>query len=121
MLISICRYDSILLLILFALYICVKVGLNSGKSSDDTLDDNNNLTEEPEHKQSEESEDDNDNLMNNKVLNVLLRPVTVMFELTMPGGMSPMAKFFISITWLSTLSYFSVNAITEFSNEFYLP
>jgi len=110
------RYDAILLLLLFALYIGIKIGQNNGPSAE--ADTNNNDFEPTEREEVEEGieeSDQSDNLMDNKYLNIVLMPLTFMFDMTMPSKMSSVIKFFISIGWLSTLSYFSVNAITDLS------
>jgi hypothetical protein len=89
-----------------------------GQKSESTVnaDSNNNDIEPVQFQEVEEEEsDDSENLMNNKYLNYLLLPLTMMFDVTMTSKMSSVIKFFISIGWLSTLSYFSVNAITDMS------
>jgi hypothetical protein len=89
-----------------------------GQKSESTVnaDSNNNDIEPIQFQEVEEEEsDDSENLMNNKYLNYLLLPLTMMFDVTMTSKMSSVIKFFISIGWLSTLSYFSVNAITDMS------
>ncbi len=102
---------------LFALYIGVKLGQKS--ESTVSSDNNNNDIEQIQFQEVEEEEsDDSEDLMNNKYLNYLLLPLTVMFDITMPSKMSSVMKFFMSIGWLSTLSYFSVNAITDMSKLF---
>ncbi len=102
------------MLLLFALYIGVKLGQKS--ESTVNADSNNNDIEPVQFQEVEEEEsDDSENLMNNKYLNYLLLPLTMMFDVTMTSKMSSVIKFFISIGWLSTLSYFSVNAITDMS------
>lgn len=113
-------FDALLLLLLFALYIGVKVGQKSDDS--DQTDGNNNDSElindelSPDMKNCSEEEETED-FLNNKYLNTLLWPMTGMFDLTMPCHMSSSIKFFISIGWLSTLSYLSVNAITDLSKS----
>jgi len=120
-------YDAILLLILFALYVSVKVGQHCGQSSQHMTDegnaseDNNNNDNENVCKNLEANEENNDDLFDNKYVNTLLMPFNVMFHITMPSKMSSLKKFFISIAWLSTLSYFSVISITDFSESLGIP
>ncbi|CAG2166016.1 unnamed protein product [Oppiella nova] len=105
----------------------VKVGQHCGQSSQHMTDegnaseDNNNNDNENVCKNFEANEENSDDLFDNKYVNTLLMPFNVMFDITMPSKMSSLKKFFISIAWLSTLSYFSVISITDFSETLGIP
>ncbi|CAG2118489.1 unnamed protein product, partial [Medioppia subpectinata] len=119
--------DATLLLTLFALYVGVKVGQTYGNTSEDM---NGNLEVEPRGLDSGDGvckdkmktiDDNDDDLFDNKYVNTLLTPLTYMFDITMPSQMSSIIKFFISIAWLSTISYVSVISITDFSETLCIP
>ncbi len=103
-------------MVLFAVYIGFKIGQNreQAANADDNYNDIEPIQYQEVEKEVGESSVDED-LMNNKYFKVLLMPLTVMFDITMPSNKSPIIKFFTSIGWLSALSYFSVNAITDLS------
>ncbi|XP_054156543.1 sodium/potassium/calcium exchanger 1-like [Oppia nitens] len=114
--------DAILLLILFGLYICVKVGQTSGEPTTNNEANVESCEEQSSGKTCDDINDDNseDSLVF-KYLDIVLLPISTLFDITMPSKMSSLYKFFISMIWLSTLSYFSVVSITDFSETLCIP
>ena len=67
--------------------------------------------------------DDNDNesfIMKNRLLKIILFPVSLLFKLTIPKRWI-ILTFFLSIIWLTLLSWLTVESISSFSDDFNIP
>lgn len=120
------RFESSLLMVLFCVYIGIKV-ISEPESSieneeTELKDKNNNQNAEYNCFDDDNDEETDEGIMKNKFINAILIPILSLFQLTIPKAQTnSVLSFLSSILWLSALSYQSVESITVVSESLSIP
>ena len=120
------RFESLLLMVLFCVYIGIKVISEPESSIENEVielkDKNNNENVDYNCFDDDNDSETDEGIINNKFINAISIPVLSLFQLTIPKPQTnSVLSFLSSIIWLSALSYQSVESITVVSESLSIP